>query len=102
MSGRRWRRAWSKIMSGLAFALHLKNCTYHNSRAGGIFRSFAIVGSPTVTKPARRLLIPVIHVTEVMTTAVVPFERSLRPAETSSVRLRRSPSFDSDWRVAIE
>jgi len=41
--------------------------THHNSKFAPNSKSFAMVGSPTATKPASKLLIPVIHVTDVIT-----------------------------------
>ena len=73
--------------------------TDHNSRLGAKSRSLAIVGNPTVTKPASKLLIPVIHVTDVMTTAVVPFVASFGWTEATSVSVRRSLA--SDWVCSV-
>jgi len=42
----------------------------HSSRPGGMARSCAITGMQTVRRPARRLLIPVIHVIQAMMAAL--------------------------------
>lgn len=57
---------------------------YHRSTLVSIFKSRAIVGKPTVTRPANRLLIPVMRTTDKSTMAVVPFETaSCCSAETA-------------------
>ena len=58
-------------------------------------KSFAMVGSPTTTKPASKLLIPVMQVTDIMTTAVVPFETFSCPeAMLSTIGGRSSLDFE--------
>jgi hypothetical protein len=60
-------------------------------------KSFAIAGSVTVTKPAKRLEIPVTHVTEVITRNVVPLPISLWVTVLSILDLADSNGFDGTF-----
>lgn len=51
-----------------------KLSTYHSRRLGGICKSAAIVGRPTVTRPASNVLIIVTQTTVVKTMADVVFD----------------------------
>lgn len=46
----------------------------HSNKDGGISSSFAMVGKATVVRPLRRVEIPVISVTEAITTVVRDFD----------------------------
>lgn len=54
----------------------LGTCSYHKRRLPSRRTSRAMAGMQTVTMPARRELMPVIQVTDEITTIVLPFERS--------------------------
>lgn len=69
MQGRRWRLAYGSESTFGGYKLN----TYHRIRLGGISKSAAIVGRPTVTKPASSEDIMVAQTIVTKTMAVVPF-----------------------------